>query len=312
MFYTISDYQTIIEEKVTAILPESVKTILDKITKQLGVIIQTTYKVTPSNEYKKQNHRHHKKSNQPDWESVRSFKPTVIQEKDGLESDIRGSLNKMSQKNYETNRDFILDKIESIIGNQEQLQQISNMIFEIASTNKFFSEIYSNLFKALADKYEIFHTILQNFLQGFMDRLHNIQFVDQNIDYDAYCANNKINDATKAISLFITNLVKNSVLSIDNVINILYDIQQTIFDKVRLPDKTNEIEELTEHLFIFISPLVSFLKGSEKGEEILRKIQEMSEWKLKEFPSISSRAIFKYKDLVVGHVAVPTVPLLPR
>ena len=302
MFYTLTDYQTIIEENVSAILPESVKPILDKIVKQLGVTIQTVYtKISSMNDNKRQNNRNHNKKssqNQPDWESVRSFKTTVIhQEKEGPESEIRGSLNKMSQNNYEKNRDIIFQKMDAIT-EPTKLQEIAHMIFEIASTNKFFSEIYSKLYRELAEKYAVFHTILNDFLHGFMDRLHSIRFVDQNVNYDAYCANNKTNDALKAISLFITNLVKNSVLSIDQIINILYDIQQSIFDKVRMPDKLNEVEELTEHFSILFLPMVSFIKGSEKGQEILQKICEMSEWKLKDFPSISSRVIFKYKDLV--------------
>lgn len=309
MFYTLADYHTIIEEKVQMILPESVKIIIDKIINQLGVTIQSKIS-TIMNHYNdqrkhKSNHHSNRRSNNNsssnvDWESVRSFKPTVIAEKEGPEkimNDIRGSLNKMSQKNYETNRDLILEYM-NMIPEQETIKQIANNIFEIASTNKFFSEIYSKLYKELSEKYEIFHTILEDFLQVFMDRLHSIRIVDQNIDYDAYCANNKINDANRAISLFITNLVKISVLSIDKVIDILYDIQQTIFENVRLTDKTNEIEELTEHFSILLLPMISLLKASERGQQILGKVKEMSEWKLKEFSSISSRAIFKYKDLV--------------
>jgi MIF4G domain len=308
MFYTLADYHTIIEEKVQTVLPDSVKIIIDKVIKQLGVTIQTVYsKVsTITNHYNDQrkqrpNRRpNNNNSSNADWETLRSFKPTVIAEKEGSEkimSDIRGSLNKMSQKNYDTNRDLIIGYMNAI-SEQETIKQIANNIFEIASTNKFFSEIYSKLYKELAEKYEIFSITLQDFLKGFMDRLHNIRFVDQNIDYDAYCSNNKINDATKASSLFITNLVKISVLSIDQVIDILYDIQKTIYDNVQIPDKTNEIEELTEHLFILLSPLSSLMNESERGRKILEKIREMSEWKLKEFPSISSRAIFKCKDLV--------------
>ena len=305
MFYTLSDYNTIIEEKVQ--LPDSVKIIIDKIIKQLGITIQTVYsKVsTITNNYNDQrkqrsNRKHTNNVTNADWEMLRSFKPTVIIEKEGSEkimSEIRGSLNKMSQKNYETNRDIIFQKMDSIL-ESETIQQIATNIFEIASTNKFFSEIYSKLYKELAEKYDIFYNTLEDFLKGFIDRLHNIKFVDQNMDYDGYCVNNKINDANKAISLFITNLVKNSVLSAQVVIDILYDIQQSIFEKVKLPEKTNEVEELTEHLSILFLPMVSLLKESEKGQIVLEKIREMSEWKLKEFSSISSRAIFKYKDLV--------------
>ena len=304
MFYTLTDYSTIIDEKIQMVVPDSIKIIIDKIIKQLGITIQmmSTKISTISNHYNndQRKSRMNRKSGNTDWETLRSFKPTVITEKEGpdkIMSEIRGSLNKMSQKNYETNRDLIFGYIAAI-SEESTIQQIAHNIFEIASTNKFFSEIYSKLYKELAEKYEIFNTILQDFLKGFMDRLHNIRYVDQNTDYDAYCTNNKINDANKAISLFITNLVKNSVLSIEVVIDILYDIQQSIFAQVQLLDKTNEIEELTEHLSILFLPMVSFIKESPKGQEILIKIREMSEWKLKQFPSISSRAIFKYKDMV--------------
>jgi hypothetical protein len=75
-------------------------------------------------------------------------------------------------------------------------------------------------------------------------------------------------------------------------------MQTYIFQMVLTPNKNNEIEEMTENLFLMITESSSFIKLSEKGEKIIENVKKMSEWKVKELPSISSRAIFKYKDIV--------------
>lgn len=305
MYYSLNDYQLILQEKIIGILPESTKIIIDKIIKQLGVSTPT-FISKPANNYEqrrgKVNHRraNNNSSSNTDWETLRSFKPTVIVEKEGIEkimSDIRMNLNKISAKNYDTNRDFILTHLESIT-TQEEVCSVANAIFEIASTNKFFSEIYSKLYKELTNKYEIFTTILQDFLKGFIERLKNLQYVDPNGNYDEYCKYNKLNDANKSISVFITNLVKNEVVSSETLYELILEIQEYIFDRVNVPEKINEIEEMTENLFLLFTNSISFMTNDENSKKIIENIRIMSQWKVKEFPSISSRAIFKYKDMV--------------
>lgn len=302
MFYLLNDYNSMIEEKITTVLPDSVKMTIETIIKQLGISTQTftTTKTNTQLYEAKKTRTTSRRSSYSEWETKRIFKPTVLVEKEGSEkimSEIRVNLNKISAKNYETNRNIILGHIETIT-NTEEVEQIANTIFEIASTNKFFSEIYSKLYKELSEKYEIFNTILHNFLKGFILKLQNIQYVDPTGNYDEYCKYNKINDANKAISVFITNLVKNTVLETDQLLDLILEMQTYIFQMVLTPNKNNEIEEMTENLFLMITESSSFIKLSEKGEKIIENVKKMSEWKVKELPSISSRAIFKYKDIV--------------
>ena len=81
-----------------------------------------------------------------DWEALRSFQATQIEEKTGLDKEIdnlRSQLNKLSDKNY----DFIFNELNGIIlklmkeRTPEELKRVSNIIFELSSSNRFYSKI---------------------------------------------------------------------------------------------------------------------------------------------------------------------------
>jgi len=194
------------------------------------------------------------------------------------------------------------------------MKKVANHIFEIASTNKFFSDIYARLYKELVTRYDIFQDILSHFISTFTDKFKDIKYFDQNTDYDGFCANNKINDARKATSIFIVNLVKKEVLSKDILLSTIHSIINIILEYIDIPDKVNEVEEITENMFLLvseshiymnISPNESIDKSTEglpnesnSWNLILEKIREISQMKVKEKKSLSSRALFKYMDIM--------------
>ena len=245
------------------------------------------------------------------WETLRSFKATVVEKKmDGIEktiNDIRICLNKISKKNYNSILELIIDLISetqnkitdsSRENREESMKKIANYIFEIASTNKFFSEIYASLYKELFYRYDIFFIIISEFVSTFTERMKDIKYVDQNSDYDAFCANNKINDARKATAVFIVNLVKNGVLPKDDLLDIMNKIVDIVLEYIETPDKLNQVEEITENIFLIISESHSFMNDMDIWTNILEKIMEISQMKTKDKPSLSSRAVFKYMDII--------------
>ena len=60
--------------------------------------------------------------------------------------------------------------------------------------------------------------------------------------------------------------------------------------------KINEVEEITENIYLLLTNYSEILR--ESISEIKPKIKELSELKPKELPSMSSRAIFKYIDIL--------------
>ena len=98
--------------------------------------------------------------NDGDWEALRTFQSTKIEERDGINGEIdniRSELNKITDKNFMDKRDKIMDIIGVIINNStpEDVKRVSMAIFEIASTNRFYSKMYADLYSDLSSKYEM-------------------------------------------------------------------------------------------------------------------------------------------------------------
>jgi hypothetical protein len=243
------------------------------------------------------------------WINPSGFKPTTFIEKpvgtDKIMNDIRASLNKISSKNYDANRDMILGLLQDLVNEQKEesesakdLEKIGNNIFDIASTNKFFSEIYAKLYKDISEKFpEIFNSILSSFLKGFTNTMNTIIYFDQKDNYDDFCKYNKDNDKRKATSMFITNLVKNNVIQPEVLVNIIQTIQQNLNTYMNQENKVNEVEEIIENIYILLTNNVTFLKSC-LNTEIITFIQNLSILKPKDVPSMSSRAIFKCLDIL--------------
>ena len=230
-----------------------------------------------------------------------AFKTTIIEKKEGSINEIRTCLNKLSQKNYETNKIQLLELIRSC--DPAHLPAIANTIFDIASTNKFYSEIYANLYKELMTEFHIFADILQTFIQTFTETMRNIVYVDADTNYDDFCAYNKKNDTRKATSVFITNLSKKGVLPMQTLADIILQIQEIMYKYMDNDDnikKTNEVEEITENIYLLLTATHKELKlnVSEQWKTLLANIQRISQCKAKEYPGLTSRAIFKHLDML--------------
>lgn len=282
----------------TYVLPASVMNIIQQLSFQLHVITPTTLTQDRKKRLPTVN------VEDDGWATVRTtFKSTVIEKKQGIEktiNDIKACLNKISIKNFECNKDQIIQYIDGLNPTNYllEIKQIAASIFQVASTNKFFSELYADLYKILMEKYEIFGEILKDFTDHYIENMQTIKHVKQTDDYDEYCKYNQSNDARKATSAFITNLTIKDVLAKDALIYIIEQLQELINTSIDVPDKINEVEEITENLFIILSTSLNHLHAHSNLTKIFDKIREFAAYKPKEKPSLSSRAIFKFMDIV--------------
>jgi len=220
-------------------------------------------------------------------------------------------LNKISDKNYDRQRDTIVNYIESIIKNEDDssdeesnvnnvkdINIIADSIFDIASTNKFYSELYATLYNELMVIFPLFSNNVNHIVEQYNASIHNIHFVDSNIDFDKFCDNNKSNDKRKALSSFIVNLMKKGVVKVSVVSTIIINLQSFVLQNIDEADMTYVVDEITENLFILITMSIPELKMCETWNIILSNIMACSTLKVKEHLSISSRAIFKYMDIL--------------
>ena len=252
--------------------------------------------------------------NDHDWELLRGggggsggivFKPTVLPKTDGFDkmlNDVRICLNKISPKNVETQYITLLEKIRDIFGLYDlgapEIRKTATVVLDICSLNKFYSEIYANIYTRLILQYPIFDEFLrEHFAARFLPSFENIKYVDGNVDYDGFCAYNKENDNRKANSMFFIQLMKLCVFEKSAILSCIVQLLELVFTGIREEWRTNEVEEITENIYIFVKNTAEELGAEREWDDIMEKIQELAQMKHHMFPSISNRAIFKYMDI---------------
>ena len=247
-----------------------------------------------------------------EWETLRSFKTTKMEAKEGIEkqmNDIRILLNKISTKNYETQKNLLLEQIaalftsEGAVDNEseetvENRRRVSTTIFDIASTNKFLSELYADLYTDIVAAWPTFGNVMVGFVDRYRETLTQIHYVDPEKDYDGFCAYNKTNDMRKAMAAFIANLMKRGLLDQESVLELIVELQTLSRTYIDVENKTNEVDELTENIAVLVTMTKVTLSQHERWTaHIGPAIQEMAKLKAKEHASLSSRVVFKYMDL---------------
>jgi len=182
----------------------------------------------------------------------------------------------------------------------DPMHKIAQFIFDISSSNRFFTEIYATLYKELIDKYgDIYTNILNTFIHNFKESIQTFSYCDPNTNYEKYCEFTKEGDRKKAITTFIIMLLNRGVIPPLVVIELTEFFQTLIQQYIKEEGRTNEIDELGEILYILIS-LGNETIGSlndVRWDNIIHQTCSFTTLKVKEQKSLSTRFIFKMKDL---------------
>jgi hypothetical protein len=314
MYYTLEEINLLINDK-KYYLNKEVMTVLDLLKTDVAVYT-TINEETPNKKYEKnadQKNRYKKMHNnhvdgdlENKWDKQKIFKGIKKEEKIGIDKyidEIRILLNKISDKNYEVNKDSIIQKIKDCLEHNEEsnddIKRVVTVLFDIAKSNKFYSQIYAKLYKELIDNFPFFNDTVVPFVNQFMDSLNNLVYVESSLDYDGFCNYNKMNENRRASMAFIVNLMKNEVELPIHILDIVLHFQNLALKFIDEENRVNEVDEITEVLNIVILMINDTYKADDKWmSDILPKIKMFSSFKIKEKISLSSRSIFKYKDIV--------------
>jgi hypothetical protein len=269
-----------------------------------------------------------------EWDNILAFQKTELQKKEGVEArmdNIRSYLNKLTDKTYESMSEKLNDEIAEIFkttGNAESsgeqpsamdggesesddlnaltlMNRVALSIFNTASSNAFYSAIYARLFKDLMGKYGVFRDVFEKNLGTFMALFDTIEYCDPKKNYDKFCDINKANEKRKAMSLFIVNLMKIGIVDKTHVLTIMKQLQELLYANIRQEGKTNEVDELSENLYIIVKNSHIDMKDAKNEPEVaetfarrVEQITEISKLKLKSKPSITNKTIFKHLDML--------------
>lgn len=162
-----------------------------------------------------------------------------------------------------------------------------------------------------------------SFLAGFMGlkesfriSFDEIKCVDPNLDYDGYCAYVKKNEHRKACALFMINLFQKLLqyphrggsgsrvfddlqIGLEDIARTVLSLQEVIASYIAEDGRTNDVEEIVEVLFLFVTLCYAEMKSHATWtNDIFPKLKTMAAYKARDFKSLSSRSIFKIMDIV--------------
>ena len=279
-----------------------------------------------------------------DWEAIRKFQATILAKKEGIDASIetiRVHLNKITDKTYETLKVLIVEEINKIIAGDDvanaspeliaELKKIGDAIFNIASSNGFYSKVYATLYKDLMSQFKFMRGIFETNYKGFNSLFKTIEYYDPNKDYDKFCQMNKDNEKRRSMCSFYINLMLQGIIAPKSILKIILGLQELMLEKIKVADATNIVEELSEVLFILITSSAEMFKRAvsnpnnkesatnsssdsssddenialvdtyvspTKWEKIVANVNYISKLKQKSFPSISNKTIFKHMDII--------------
>ena len=247
--------------------------------------------------------------NDEDWSTIRNFQTTKFATKEGISVQIdiiRSHLNKMSDKNYIDSRNKIVDEIDKILAEHSEisdLNQVSLIIFEIASTNRFFSKIYADLYSDLFLKYEFMRSVFQNSFDTFLQLFNIIEYVVPEENYDKFCKINKDNEKRKSLSVFFVNLMINGIIDKIKIVYLLKTLLLQLSEFSIIPNKKNEVDELIENVALLYKKELFDCDSKDKnllidGMTITDFITKIAKSKVQKDMSLSNKTIFKCMDLI--------------
>jgi hypothetical protein len=251
---------------------------------------------------KRRNRNNMESTNQEDWDTIRTFHSTKIEQKEGVYAiinNVRLNLNKLTDKNYSEFKTKIIELIPQ--NNLEEIKQIGNVIFEIASTNRFYSKMYADLYCELIEKFEEMKNTFIECFENFINLFNNIEYVDASVDYDMFCKNNKDNEKRKALSTFFLNLMTNGMLTKCQIINILVILLNQVNTYISQENKKNEVDEITENVAILYTKEImdspELNEFTVKNVSVSDFIELIANSKAKSYKSLTNKAIFKFMDM---------------
>ena len=310
VIYTLSEIENICWKAEHLPLPEDTIKIIDTISEQVGA---PSYNRTPTFQNKTApggggGNRRKKKNeeiNAEDWEAIRTFQKTEIVKKEGIEKEIdsiRLLINKLTEKTYDKIVESMIATLNEIHENgnynEESVNKIGFAIFNMATSNKFNSNVYARLCSKLLSEYDFMNSIIHNNITEFMKLFDNMVFVSPEENYDAFCDMNIANDKRRSMSLFLTNLYKNNVITMDIVFANIVNIQNILMTNKNDISKKKENEELSENLYTLLTNIPFLILTKHNGWSIINDNIEI----IKNSDStvnlgISSKCKFKHMDI---------------
>lgn len=345
LYYDLSDFHDISKKGFEIILPENTVNLINSLSEHVS---SPTYIRTPvfvkketliEQDKKRRKDKHNSRRTDNNW-NVEKYKNGILGSrttKDGINSQsnivfkapslekkelslvdtyiqkVRALLNKVASNSdidLITPITDIFDEMLETDVTGEDVEQISNKITSIMSTNSFYSDDYSRIYSILYKKYPFIQETFDNLDNKYLTSYDEIKDVNPDEDYDTFCSINKHNDERRAKSLFYANLyTKHQVVTNERLIDIISTITSRLYNNIDCQDKICENDEIIENICILISIHTTDMFEKCSNIEITKTdlsqpifiqkfIVDLHKSKPKQFKGISTKSLFKLMEII--------------
>ena len=314
--YTLQDFVRI-SDTVDFDIHEDVIKMINILADKVGA---PSYQRTPN--FKNRDHRnggrgggnqrrrkkHNMEISDADWEAIRSFQATELEQKEGIDKlidNIKGEINKLTDMTYDTQIEKICEILNNLVSNESFVDndrnKVGEVIFDIASSNKFYSKLYAKLFAHVNEKFDFMDGVFNLTRKNYMSKLTNIETVDAKKDYEKFCQINKDNENRKALSSFFVNLMKEGVIQR----SLIFEIINSLLDKLNEclnNDTSDVVDQLSENISILVSDSWEHFTEDDdfddECDELKDRVEYISLLKAKDHSGLSNKTIFQFMDIV--------------
>jgi hypothetical protein len=230
---------------------------------------------------------------------IEKIKKTIIVKKESNISEILKILNKISEKNYEKLKEELCVLVKSI-DKLEDLDKITLVIFNIASSNLFYSKLFSKLYKELIDINRSFYDVFQIHYNKYFTELQSFQFTTTN-DYNLFCEYTKKINQLEATLTFFINLMKTNNCDIENITDLCILLEDKLIKDTEYSN-IEENEQFLHCIYIILKECMEYILFHENLEPIIQKLKE-----IRLHPKLSPKMKFKCMDLddiIKVHLAI--------
>lgn len=299
--YTLEEFNDIEADGFEYTLPPETLALINKLSDMVGA---PSYSKTPIFTKKGLPGKRKKRTEEitdEEWEILRNFQTTTLVRKEGIDKKLdeaRILFNKITTMNYAKIKDKIVEIVTDIGEEKEDMNKICNFIFDIASTNKFYSELYAQLYSDLIAEFDILKSIFEDSFSSYLVLFEEIDSCSADEDYDLFCKINKVNDKRRAMSLFVVNLMKHNIIDISRVMEIVLKLQCNMNELIITDNEKIKVEEISENISIMVSNSLDNLKQHPDWNNLYNHIKQISGAKIKDYASLTNKAVFKYMDII--------------
>jgi hypothetical protein len=298
MRYSLNDFENYIKKNTIEKLFPEIDLKLKLLQKELNM---TQNENNYSSHIKKNN-----QSNQNNQTNQSNFKATEFIKREGIDVhlyQIRKLFNMLTDKNYNKHVNTIIEQIDFVFKNNtdSEITIYCNFCYNILSSNLLYSNISAQLYKTIIEKYGKFEEVLTTNInyEVIKEKIKKIVYIDHNTDYDKFCENNKLNELLRAEFCFFTNLMHQNIISYNVIGNIIIKIYDIVYGYIEEKNKKNEIDEISELLYILITKSYLSIKTNDLTlyKSICSNIQKIISMKKENNSEISNKCFFKHMDI---------------